>query len=366
MQEKRQYVRMKTVFPVEFMVVDERGEKISKHLLQGFTRDVSAGGICIEFKSFGKETEKELSSGTPALSLLINPPFALRPIEALASVAWIKKVEDGPTPSYHIGIRYTRIDASARRRIIGYARRLVWAPRVAAVFGILLLAVISVLLFHDLRLRRENRRLVNQTIQNAEKKSDVASKLVEIQSAKFKLSGNLDKAKGKIKDLETKISTLETQSASLDAYKKELAANLEIQKDLSERLKSMESGQARLETSYDEIQKSEKLTASAALHQMYEWLKSHRNLKTGLVASYEGDDSLNNVAFTYDLSLVCQTFLLFGDADDASAILAFYDTKAQTQDGAFLNAYNTLDGEPIESLVHTGPNVWVGIAALQY
>jgi hypothetical protein len=99
---------------------------------------------------------------------------------------------------------------------------------------------------------------------------------------------------------------------------------------------------------------------------MYEWLKSHRSLKTGLVASFEGDPGLEDWAFTYDQSLACQTFLVFGDMKPAAAILDFYNTRAVTAGGAFFNAYDTLDGSAKENIVRTGPNVWIGIAALQY
>ena len=339
MQEKRQYVRMKTVFPVEFTVLDERGEKSSGHLLQGFTRDVSAGGLCVELKSFAKETEADFSRPKAALSLSIDPPFAHHPIEALGIVAWFKKTG----PAYTLGVSYTQIDPKARRRIIRYAKNLIWAPRVVVIFGFILLAVAAGLFFNEGKLLRENKQLVNELIKSAEKRSDVTSKLVEIQNAKFKLSADLAAAHQTITSLE-----------------------LEKQKDLAERLKNIESGQARLESTYRDMEKSESGTSLAALRQMYGWLKTHRNLKTGLVASFEGDPSLENVAFTYDLMLACQTFLLFGDTEEARTILSFYDTKARMEEGGYFSAYSIVDGQMAESLVQTGPNVWVGITALQY
>jgi len=35
-------------------------------------------------------------------------------------------------------------------------------------------------------------------------------------------------------------------------------------------------------------------------------------------------------------------------------------------DGLFFNAYYVNDGSPVEYIVHSGPNIWVGIAALRY
>jgi hypothetical protein len=99
---------------------------------------------------------------------------------------------------------------------------------------------------------------------------------------------------------------------------------------------------------------------------MYGWLKSHQNLHTGLIASFEGDPSLEDWAFTYDQSLASQTFLVFGDLKNAESILSFYANRAQREKGAFYNTYDAMSGDPVETIIHAGPNIWLGIAALQY
>ncbi len=358
---------MKTVFPVEFMVINDQGEEQSKYLLQGFTRDVSASGLCIELKSFGKRTENELSDPQGLLKISIESPFSRHPIKAVGRIAWMRKSIDLDPPRYLIGVVYTDIDAKARTRIIRYARRLLWVPRAAIAVGFLMVAAIGGLVVHDQALLQQNRELVSQMLMDAEKKSDVASKLMETQNAKIVLGRELENAKSIIAGLQSKASALEVHNTEQHKiYEREIRANFEKQKDISERLKSAESGHARLETAYKDIQRSGSVVASAGLHQMYDWIKSHRNVKTGLVASYEGDPSLDNIAFTYDLSLVAQAFLLFGDLESASGILTFYDTKALQSNGDFFNAYDIRDGSPVESQVHVGPNIWVGIAALQY
>lgn len=367
MQDKRRYVRMKTVFPVEFTVLNERREECSKHLLQGFTRDVSASGLCIELKSFGKQTEKDLSGPNGYLNLSIDPPFSRQPIRATGRIAWLRKSIDTTPERYFIGVDYTDIDEKARQRIVRYASRLLWLPRAAGLAGLVMLVAIGGLVAREQSLLMENRALVRQMNDNAEKKSDIVFKLVEIQNAKLSLSRELEKAREKIKSLQSKTAELEAQTAAeKEAYARELEAGLEKQKDIAERLKNMESGHARLESAYNDIQRSGSVTASAGLHQMFDWIKSHKNVRTGLVASYEGDAALEHVAFTYDLSLVAQTFLLFGDTESAEAILDFFDSGARQLSGAFFNAYDTRDRTPVESQIHVGPNIWVGIAALQH
>ncbi len=365
MSKQRQYVRMNTVFPVEVGIY-ESGEARASGLLQGFTRDISAGGMCIELKSFGKEEEKYLQPDA-SLELTINTTFAKNPIRAAARIAWLQK--DGPTgaPLYRLGVAYTRIDAKAQRRILKHAHRRLWAPRLAGAFLFILLALLIGSFLHARQLYSENRRLVDRLTESASKKSDVALRLSELQERRTMLGKELASARGKIKNLETSITSL--SHANLEQKRKfalELRNTVKAQQSIGKELETLREGKEKLQATYADLEKSGRWSAASAYNQMYEWLKTHRNLKTGLVASFEGDPSLEDWAFTYDQSLVCQTFLVFGNLKPAADILDFYDTQAATEGGAFFNAYDTIDGSAKENVVRTGPNVWIGIAALQY
>ncbi|MGH7197746.1 MAG: PilZ domain-containing protein [Candidatus Omnitrophota bacterium] len=367
MPEKRQYVRMNTVFPVEFEILPTNGRQAVSKLLQGFTRDVSAGGMCIELKSFGRETEKLLQDSGANLHLVINPTFSKHPIQARARVAWLKREETTSLTKFLIGVSYTEIDSRARGRLIGYAKRLIWIPRATAAAVVGVVALSAGLFIHNQKLLMENRRLVHQLVQSAEKKSGVASDLYLLQKRKTDLDRELSKAQENIKRLEAAISSLTAENTNQkNAYEDELKEIIERQENIGVELRDIREGREKLRATYETLEESEKLTASAALRQMYGWLKSHQNLHTGLVASFEGDPSLEDWAFTYDQSLASQTFLVFGDVKNAETILSFYDQRAQREKGAFYNTYDTVSGDPVESIIHAGPNIWMGIAALQY
>ncbi len=367
MIEKRQYVRMNTVFPVEFEIFDETGNERLSRLLQGFTRDVSAGGMCIEFKSFGRDKEELFLAPNARLALVINPPFSKRPVKANARIAWLKKEDEPLPPRYFIGVQYTAIDNKARNRIVKYAKRLIWIPRIATGVVIVVIALAGILFLNNQKLFAQNRLLVNQLVESAEKKSSVAAELFELQKRRTDLDKELIKAQVNIKRLETALASLTAaESGEKDVYEKELKAVQEKQESIGMEMRSIREGREKLKATYQNLETTAQLTASAALRHMYGWLKSHQNLRTGLVASFEGDPALEDWAFTYDQSLACQTFLLFGDIKDAEAILSFYESRAEEANGGFFNTYHTADGRSIESVVHTGPNLWLGIAALQY
>ncbi len=365
--EKRQYVRMSTVFPVELQVFSSAGERKPSRLLQGFTRDIGSGGLCIELKSFELETEDLLHLPNAHLKLTINPVFSPTPIYASARIAWLKK-EEGLLPAkFLIGAAYTEIDERSRMRILNYAKKLVWIPRLAGAGGVLMLALLSLLFVQDQRLVQENKKLVNQLIDSAEKKSEVASRLNGLQKRKALLEKELDEARDTLRFLQTSIAALTAENASRkSAYEKELLGLEARQETIGRELKNIQAGKEKLKAAYETLNKEAQPTAESALRQMVEWLKAHVNFHTGLISSYEGDASLEDWAFTYDQTLAAQVFLLFGDTQNAKDILSFYEFRAKKDLGGFASAYSTLDGEPLETQVSTGPNLWVGIAALQY
>ena len=355
---------MNTVFPVEFQVSPGDGEKSAVGLLQGFTRDVSAGGMCIEFKTFGKNAEKAVAfSGSRLLELTINPTFSLHPIRASARIVWLKKDESSHAPRYLIGVTYEQIDPTAQKRLIGHARRSIWAPRAALAAGFVLTVLLAGVFWHDQQMINENRALIRQLVQGAEKKSQVSLDLTKLDDRKKMLSAELSQAREKNKKLETSLS--EAGQANAD-YENQLGESTARQEAIGRQLEEIRAGQKKLRETYSQLEQQGEKQSSAVSSQMFQWLKSHQNLRTGLVASFEGDPLLEDTAFTYDQALAAQIFLLFGDTVNAAAVLSFFDAQAATEGGAFFNAYDTTAGGPVESVVHTGPNVWLGIAALQY
>ena len=360
---------MNTVFPVELEeVFKPSGEKIPSRMLQAFTRDVSEGGMCLELKSFGEEAEKLFSIPDAQLDLTINPAFSRHPIKAVAKIVWfIKKQEVAIPLRYLIGVQYIQIDPVNRRRLIRYAKRLIWIPRMTLAVGILMSLLILTLFWREQGLIRENKELVKQLVRNAEKKSGITNDLYELQKKKNALSAELTKAQGRIRTLEASIAALEQNNLDQkNVYKDELSQVLAKQKVIGEELTRVREGKEKLKSAYRVMETEEKLTNTSALKQMVQWIESHQNLHTGLVASFEGDATLEDWAFTYDQALAAQVFLLFGDTKSAENILSFYDSRATREKGAFLNAYDATHGQAFENVVHVGPNVWIGVAALQY
>lgn len=349
---------MSTVFPVEFEAFAADSGR-SSGLLQGFTRDVSEAGLCLELKSLAAGAEIFLSQDA-RLDLIINPPFTKRPIKASGRIVWLSRRDEIWPPNYLIGVSYTRIDDKQKGRIVKYARRLFWAPRAAIASAAVLGVVLVALLAREQVLTSENRRLFQELITSAEKKSEIAGNLYEIQKRKTVLDTDLVQARGKIRKLESELKSARDEAPASADRRRALDDAIAQRKLITQELKGIQEERQKLQGDFASI------GAPLGPRTLYKWIQSHQNLETGLVASFEGDPSLEDWAFTYDQSLAAQAFLAFGDIRNAELILDFYEQRALREGGAYYTAYDAGDGRAAEAIVITGPNLWIGLAALQH
>ena len=85
--ERRQYVRISTVLPVEFFVADKNGKRITPWL-QGFTCDIAKGGIQIFINDLWWGFWDRINTDEVVICARINLPFRSKPVVAKAKVAW--------------------------------------------------------------------------------------------------------------------------------------------------------------------------------------------------------------------------------------------------------------------------------------
>ena len=79
-QDKRRYIRLSSVFPVEFSLIYSDG-KLSPSKYQGFTHDVSKGGLCIRVRNLAPEDTEALEKKQAKLHtcIHISPPCLQNP-----------------------------------------------------------------------------------------------------------------------------------------------------------------------------------------------------------------------------------------------------------------------------------------------
>ena len=361
-QERRKYIRLNSVFPVQFQILSLDREHSLSGCLQGFTNNVGKGGICLAVNNLIPALAEPLKGGKAVFSLDIQMPLTGKSVKATAKVAWIEEVSGCPN-SYLIGLSYENIDSLANSRLMHYA----WTKRL--IIPLLVGAVIILGLGFGLnsyisaRLIKGNKALVGQLVSLVQKSSIAKQKIKAIDKER----GDLEV---KLKALELQMRTVQEESSKSANNKKELAPlfeELSGQKEsLQERLIDIQGRETVITEELLQLDKIKTTLEEANLEKMYKWLKTRQNLHSGLLVSIEGKSDAQNQAFTYEQALAAQAYTNFSDLQRARMVFDFFKKKARKINGLFNNGYYANSGRPIEGIAQSGPNISLAIAILNY
>ncbi len=365
-EERRNYLRLDSVYPVQFRLLSLDGKRYLSEWLQGFTNNVSKGGICLAINNFNPELARLIKEKQAKLFLDIEIPLARKPVAAQGNVVWVKDTVDEPN-KYLMGLSYEVIDQDENKRIVRYAltKRLFFPAVLSLVILFGSVSVVNTVI--SAKLIRGNKILIEQLVRILQESSIAKQKVKEITKERQDLQV-------KIQALQSRIQTVEEERYKLDAAKTDEINQLNVLIEklirergvLQEELISLQRKESTITEELLRLDKRKVVLEKANLDKMYRWLKAHQNPRTGLVMSFEGDKEIANWAFLYDQALVAQAYTYFSDFERARKILDFFDKTAKRIDGRFLNAYYVDDGSPAEYVVHSGPNLWLGIAVMQY
>jgi len=355
-EERRRYIRLDSVFPVNFQILSLDKKEFLSDWLQGFTNNVGRGGICLVVNNLKPELANLIKDKQVKINLEIEIPLGKRGNLATAQIIWTKEIMGEPKKMF-IGLAYEEIDPLLNRRIMNYAwMKKLFTPVVLGVMAVLFLGVM-INAYINIQLIKRNQALVNDF---------------------FKANQEVNLAKEKINWLNKERQILHTKIVSFHSKIKEMSkemnqeARLLIDKltqeknALEKKLKDLQEKEKIATEEFLRLDQKKVILEKANFDKMYQWLKVHQNPRTGLVMSFEGDSDINNWAFIYDQALVIQAYTYFGDYERAKKILDFFAKKAKKINKMFVNAYYVNDGEPAEYILHSGPNIWIGIAILQY
>ena len=364
--ERRHYIRLDNVLPVKFRLVDAQTREFSSGWLQGFTRNFSKGGICLEVIDLPADIVELLQLKKVELSMDIELSFTAKRISSLSKVAWVREPA-GVNDKFLLGLIYTKIDPKAGNFLMQYVRmKRTYLPALFSIITILAigLAVSGLLNF---KLIEGNKQLVAQLVKIVQESGIAKQEVKGIARQRQKLQLE-------IQALQSRIDTLENEKTSFKEKKPhELEEiNVEIEKlsmdrsSLQEELNNLQRKENIITTDLLHLDKMQAKLEKANIDKMYTWLKVHQDPHTGLVGSFEGDKDTSNWAFLYDQALVVQAYVYQADYQRAKKILDFFKHDAARSKGMLLNAYYTDDGAPAEYIIHSGPNMWLGIAILHY
>jgi len=249
--ELRTYIRLNAVFPVEFQLLDVKTGAAIGDIRQGFTRNISKGGICLEFNSAEEGFEKILKERSAKLELFLHIPPGRKEIKATAGIAWYEKTKHERFTRYLVGLTFLDIDPDDRNRIYIHAKRMSLTPKFIA--AILLFLVISASFFYisDFKANVKNKKLMEEISRLSAGKAELEKKILTFDWEKVDISGRLLENQKKIKDYELRAKELEKISAELKK-KDEMLAGFKKERDASKKILK------------ETLRKKQKLFASAA------------------------------------------------------------------------------------------------------
>lgn len=382
---RRKYIRISTVLPVEFIVLDEQEKQLTPWL-QGFTCDIGRGGIGLLINDLWQGFWNRFNYQDALLSLKINLPFRTKSISVKAKVVWSEQLKDEDFDRCVIGVEFIETEKKpAGKLLFKYAVYKKCLPFIVTGF-LALLILMSIRLFCKTdALIKQNRRQVADYVKSLEHSSFLQDSLKDAQELQLRFQD-------KQSDLEKEITSLEEEvihwqkdymqlkeikdkneeaskegrqlEEKINLLEKEIAVLKQENDVLKTKREHREDETIRIQEEVNALERERYAFSQDIIKGMFEWIKNRQDLISGVVLSYEGDRSLEKISFTYDQSLAVIVFLVFNDLKKAEKILDFYLGIVENDDNIY-NAYYS-HGAVAEYVVHSGPNAWIGIAALNY
>jgi TolA-binding protein len=353
------------VYPVQFKFLNADTKAELSAWLQGFTSDIGRGGICLQVHKLSPAFIPLLKEGRSIIALELELPITRRPVQAKSTISWFKMREEEPEICL-IGLNYSEIDPPDNNKIMRFVRaKKIFLPLLIVTI-VLLAAGLAVDSYFNIRLIRGNRVLVEQLLEVLEDYRVAKEKTKDIAREKDGLSAGLKILQGQISVLEKERRLTQAKESKLQELNFQIEKLSRERGGLQEKLMSVKDKEDALSEELLRLDEKKIVLEKANFAKMYQWLAIHQNGRTGLVASFEGDADIAGWAFTYDQALVVQAYSIFSDFARAKKTLDFFNRRAKRVNGLFVNAYYVSDGLPAEYIIHSGPNLWLGIAALQY
>lgn len=364
--ERRLYKRLDHVFPVEFQYADPQKQPRGGWR-QGFTQDIGRGGLCLTVNQLTPEDIGFFSDAANTVFLNIHIPLKLEAVRAAGHPVWLKCLKEGLINQYMVGISYETIAPHENARMVRYADVRHFLKALALTLILFLSVGLGGASFYNTSLHYQNEKLLADLSETLSRQRNLISggDLLKLKISEMEFL--LSQAGRKIETLERRLLfTRPREEKFVTELKSSIDFFKQYQINLKEELSSLKTKKTQVDDARRTMGEEATVLERKVLEKFTDWLRMHQRNQTGLIPSFEGDGDVGDWAFTYDQALAVIAFVRSGEGARAVRILDFYLAAPKINDGAFANAYYASDCGVAEAIAHAGPNIWLGIAALQY
>ena len=364
--ERRNFIRIDTVFPVEFCFINKENKSTLSEWMQGYTNNFSKGGICIEAHNISSQTLVLLQSAGASLNIIITVPFSHRKTEAQVAIRWFEE-SASDKGTYLIGVEYQKVDPAALGAIMGYVyKKKIIFPSIIGV-GIAVSILALLLGYHGMELSKGKSLLEREA-------AEVSQQLHAVRE-QFKQTVE------ERRDLERSLMALRKEFRSTKEEKAEMAEVMVVQEEWLDKmdatLKELQDEKdnltAQLSRLHDRVQTDGAGTDLQIPYNKIEalrrWVRTRQDPESGLIKiSLQGADQAasGGTVFISQQAYVLQSFALFGEFKEADKLLEALKGMLQQRRGLFFDGYTMPEGKPLLDNTDSLSNMTLGIAILQY
>lgn len=372
-QNRRKFLRLDSVFPVQFRFLSFDQSKALSDWFQGFTHNLSSGGLLLDINNIPPNFLVLLKEKDVTISLKINIPVRNIDIEAVAKVAWLQQ-NDTNLNNFSLGVNYISITPTAKNILM----RFVWAKKLFFPFVFFLVLFLSVGFalngYINMKLVKGNKALVSQLVSILQDSVTAKQKIKQITAEKEDLQLKIQALQVRIQDVDTEKKSIEEkyQQQEEKAANRMIELNAVVEKltkeeaQLQQQLINLQNKESVVTEDLLRLDKKKSVLEKVNFDKMFRWITSCQDIKTGLISHPGISIPSQRIAFTYDQALAAQIFVKFSDFEKAAKIFEFFSKKAKKNNGLFFSVYSLNKKINVEQYPLVSPNLWLGIAILNY
>ncbi len=209
--ERRKYLRLEYVIPVSIKIKSGEREKV----YQGFSRDISFGGIGIEFNTAVLSAHNEIFKKNDTIQIEVEFPKTGDKINATGAIRW--KTSDDASGKIFFGIEFSpKTDPEDVAVLYSYAKREIRNKVFARkLFSLSIIAVMFLSLW-GVRLQIRNTVLLQQIHKLDVMRVEMEKNLISLRFEKTSLQSEIKKVLCEKKSLDSSLIKLKEKALSLN------------------------------------------------------------------------------------------------------------------------------------------------------
>lgn len=316
--ERRKFIRLDRVFPVEFQFLDRETQNPISKWHQALTDNVSHGGLGLTINDPECEV-RDLIDKKPNLSLKIKMPLSGPYVHAKGEFRWLVKEKDDDVEQYIIGISYKEINPQDSRKILRYAYIKKFTPIFVLGIIAILFASISFSFYFNVKLIKHNLGLAHDLFSILHKSRKAKDTIKEIKKQKDDLDLKLSLLSIKTDNLNQKIVDSPSKGKALiDIELNKINTEIGL---IKQRMYDLYIKEAQITEDLLSVEKKKPKITDDDIKDIYAWVKTLPDVKNGQI-KIPG-------ATTRDSLLASQLCSVFGDYEQANKTLDFYFKNEQ-------------------------------------